>query len=194
MELAIWIVGWSLGSPDRFRIWVVGLAGFWPGLLGDWQSNFPLQPVTMFATYWLIHSGPGHLLGNLGVLAWFGISIGPRLRRRETWEIWIASVLGGGLAFGYLSTSYSPVIGASGGVFGLLGAFVVLDFRSSRGRTGLARAGARTAVICALIVALSILDYILRDAILAWQAHLGGFLAGAALTWAISAGSNGDRG
>ncbi|ETX13229.1 hypothetical protein OCH239_12690 [Roseivivax halodurans JCM 10272] len=143
----------------------------------------------MFLTYWLVHSGPGHLLGNLAVLTWFSLSIGPRLRRRETWEIWIISVFGGALAFGYLSTSYSPAIGASGGVFGLLGAFIVLDFRAARGRSGLARAGARTAGICALIVMLSFLDYLLRDAILAWQAHLGGFFAGAALTWAILARS-----
>ena len=38
-------------------MWLIEYLGFWPGLMGDWQSNFRLQPVTMFATYWVVHGG-----------------------------------------------------------------------------------------------------------------------------------------
>ena len=181
VESAIWILGLATGNPARLRMTLIHLAGFWPGLLGNWQPNFPFQPVTMFFSYWMIHAGPGHLAGNLAVLAWFAYRIGPALRPIETCEIWGASVLGGAAAFGLLAPSYAPMIGASGGVFGLLGSFVVIDFRIARSRQNLASASMRTLAVCTALIALSILDYVLRDAVLAWQAHMGGFLTGAAI-------------
>lgn len=185
VELAVQGFGLAAGNSGRLRSLAVGFFGFWPGLLGDWQSNFRLQPLTMFATYWLVHAGPAHLFGNLAIIGWFGLRVGPRLERTKSWEIWAVSVLGGGVAFGLLGPGYSPMIGASGGLFGLLGAFVVLDYREAHGLDGAARAARRTALICAAIAGLSVLDYILRDAVLAWQAHLGGFIAGAALAAAL---------
>ncbi len=185
VEAALWLLGLWTGSPGRLRVWATGLAGFWPGLLGDWQPNYPFQPVVMFATYWLIHAGPGHLAGNLAVLGWFAWRTGPELRPVETLEIWMASVLGGAVAFGVMSESISPMIGASGGVFGLLGCHVALDHGTTRTDVGARAAWRRTALICAAILALSAVDFVLRDAVLAWQAHLGGFLTGALLTWTI---------
>lgn len=182
VEAAIWSVGAATGSPGRLRLWLIQYAGFWPGLMGDWQSNFRLQPVTMFATYWIVHGGLLHLLGNLGALIWLGVRLVPDLRPLDTCGIWVASVLGGAVAFALLHSGPSPMIGASGGVFGLLGAWTVLDHRETR--RGSSRRGAllRTAAICGAVLALSVLDVVLRQAALAWQAHLGGFLAGAALT------------
>lgn len=191
IEVALWVGGLWIGSPERLRVWVVGLAGFWPGLLGDWQANFRFQPVAMFATYWLVHAGPAHLIGNLAVLGWFALRTGPALRRSEMLEIWMASVLGGAVAFGVLSQSISPMIGASGGVFGLLGAYVVLEHGATRAVSGAGAAFRRTGLICAAILGLSLVDFILRDAVLAWQAHLGGFLTGGLLTWTI--GPRGPR-
>lgn len=185
IEATIWGVGTWIGSVDRLRLWVVSGAGFWTGLLGDWQANFPGQPVTMFATYWLIHSGPTHLLGNLLMIFWFARRIGPDLRPVEMLEIWLASILGGAIMFGLLSQSCSPMIGASGGVFGLLGAFVVIAHAEVRHASSRRAAILQTVALCVGIMALSLVDFTLRNAVLAWQTHLGGFLAGAIVTWTI---------
>lgn len=183
VEAGVWIMGLYSGSEDRARLWMVTWLGFWPGILGDWQANFRLQPFTMFASYWLIHASPGHLLGNLLVIGWFGARIGPDLRRSEMAEIWLGSVLGGAIAFGVLSQSISPMIGASGGVFGLLGAYVAIDHAERRRDRGRRAAAMRTGLLCAVILALSLVDFTLRDAVLAWQAHLGGFVTGLILSW-----------
>ena len=186
VEAAIWGLGFWTGSLDRARAVVVNWAGFWPGVLGGWDPTFRLQPLTMFFTYWLVHSGPIHLLGNLSVMAWFAVRIGPDLDRSQTLQIWMASILGGAVAFGALSQSLTPMVGASGGVFGLLGAYTVID-HAERARDGGSRAaGIRTALVCAGILILSLIDFVLRDALLAWQAHLGGFVAGAVLTRALA--------
>lgn len=181
VEIAIWIAGQTTGAPGRLRLWLIEYLGFWPGLMGDWQSNFRLQPVTMFATYWVVHGGLVHLLGNLGGLVWLGARLAPDLRPLETCEIWAASVMGGAIVFALLHTGSAAMIGASGGVFGLLGAWAVFDHRETRRRTSLRRAALRSAGICIAVLLLSVLDAALRQSALAWQAHLGGFLAGAAL-------------
>lgn len=189
VEAAIWILGPSMGGEARLRGTLITHAGFWPGLLGDWQANFPLQPVSMFATYWLLHAGPAHLAGNLAVIAWFAVRAGPDLRRTESVEIWMASVLGGGIAFGILSRSIQPMIGASGGVFGLLGAYLALDHAATRAADGARRAALRSGAICGVLLVLSVVDFALRGGVLAWQAHLGGFVTGAVLTVALGAGA-----
>lgn len=188
-EVAVWLLGGAAGSEASARLWLVGRLGFWPGLLGDWQSNFRLQPITMFATYWLIHAGPIHLAGNIALIGWFARQIGPALRPSETVEIWVGSVLGGGIAFGALSHSFSPMIGASGGAFGLLGAYVAIDHVDSLRTRGVRYARIRTGIICIVILTLSLVDFTLRDAVLAWQAHLGGFVTGLVLTLATGAAS-----
>lgn len=185
VEAAIWIVGLATGSPGRLRMWLIQYAGFWPGLMGDWQSNFRLQPVSMFATYWIVHGGLVHLLGNLGGLAWLAPRLSSDLTLLETCEVWVASVMGGAIAFALLHHGPTPMIGASGGVFGFLGAFAVIDHRAARRRTTARQASLRTAMICLAILVLSLLDLALRQAALAWQAHLGGFLAGVVLTATI---------
>lgn len=185
IEVGIWACGLWTGSPARIRAAAVTWIGFWPGILDDWQANFRLQPVTMFGTYWLIHAGPAHLIGNLAIMGWFSWRIGPYLRPAETLEIWLASVLGGAVVFGFLSQSISPMIGASGGVFGLLGAVVVIDNAMRRCDFGVRSARLRTVFICVGLFALSLVDFTLRNAVLAWQAHLGGFLIGVALTAAL---------
>ncbi len=185
VEAAIQIAGLWTGMPDRVRLWAVTWAGFWPGLLGDWQPNFPLQPLAMFATYWIVHAGLAHLFGNVAAVLWFSWRIGPDLRPMQTLEIWLGSVLGGAITFGFLSESISPMIGASGGVFGLCGAFVILDHYERRQMSGARAAIFRTALICTAILVLSQIDLALRDAVLAWQAHLGGFIVGALLTFLI---------
>ncbi|HEY7885115.1 MAG TPA: rhomboid family intramembrane serine protease [Cellvibrionaceae bacterium] len=87
-------------------LWWVGLAGY-PFLHGDWL----------------------HLLGNLYFLLVFGRNIECAFGRRRMLWLFLFSSMAGGLLHTLFSTS--GLIGASGGVFGLL-VFYVLQFPQAR--------------------------------------------------------------
>lgn len=178
VEVSVWVSGVAGGPLPRHA--AIDLLGFWPYRLGRGWPGDP-RAVTMFATYWLIHAGPAHFLGNVAILVWAHGSVSRALAPGAQCEIWAASVLGGAVVYSLLRADLAPMIGASGGVFGLLGAMIVLHHRQARAR-GLRRAALRTGALCLGLALLSVADYILRDAVLAWQAHLGGFVAGAFLT------------
>ena len=52
----------------RFRSLVYEYGGFWPGLLQNWQPNFPFQTGAMFLTYGFLHAGLWHLGLNMVTL------------------------------------------------------------------------------------------------------------------------------
>lgn len=148
---------------------------FWPGLLYSWQPNFNGQPVTMFASYAFLHGGPGHLAGNMITLFALGAVAVERVGQARTLAIYALSALGGAALFGLMTASPQPMVGASGALFGLAGAwqFWVYDDTPDR-RQRLLHLG-RAAL---LLVLLNVLLWWLMDGRLAWQTHLGGFLCG----------------
>lgn len=175
VELAI-LAATALTAGLDVRYWTVARLGFWPGLLDGWQA----QTVWMFLTYWLVHTGPVHLVGNLAALLWIAQAISPRLWPVDVCNIWLASVIGGGVAFGLIGNDSASVVGASGGIFGLIGALIVLGYRyTDRTPAKLRRAGRRAALVGIALVALSVADLLVRGPVMAWEAHLGGLLAGA---------------
>jgi membrane associated rhomboid family serine protease len=196
----IWLVAGLLTLPEAvllgadqgfwgsaaWRSLVYSWGAFWPGLLHGWQPNFALQPLTMFLTCGALHAGPGHLLGNLGALAWLGTAVQHQFGRTGFWLIWAAGWLGGGAGFGLLSRQATPMVGASGALFGLAAAWLVWGMRDARA-AGLPRAriAARATVAAAGLALLNLASWWLQDGHLAWQAHLGGMLAGAALATAL---------
>ena len=149
-------------------------AGFWTGLLHDWRPNWPGQPAAMFATYAFLHAGPGHLLGNMGALAWLGAAVGRALGGARLLAVWILCAAAGGLGFALLWPVPQPMVGASGALFGLLGAEAALRHRLAPSRR-------RLAGMVVLFVGLNLASYWIEGGRVAWQAHLGGFLAGLAL-------------
>jgi membrane associated rhomboid family serine protease len=159
-----------LGSPV-WRPFAYQYGGFWSGLLRDWTPNYPLQAVAMFATYPWLHAGPGHLLGNMAVLAVVGRHLEKLFGSRRFLIVYALSALAGGGAFGLLSTSPAPMVGASGALFGLAAAALRLDWMSRRSRLGLAGA------LVGLLL-LNLASWILTSGHVAWQTHLGGCVAG----------------
>lgn len=164
--------GW-IGSP-RWRNVALAYGAFWAGLLHSWQPNFPGQPVAMFLTYSWLHAGAMHLLGNIAVLGWVGPMVIHRMGRLGFVLIWTLSTLGGGALFGMMSASFSPMVGASGALFGLMGAMVLSNYRADRDLV-------RALAVSAGLVALNLLTLILQGGVLAWQTHLGGYLTGLAV-------------
>ncbi|MEZ5776823.1 MAG: rhomboid family intramembrane serine protease [Paracoccaceae bacterium] len=167
-DLGLW------GHPD-WRGIAIEYGGFWSGLLGNWRPNFAAQPWTMFLSYGFLHAGFWHLALNLLTL----LSLGPPLVRRmgalRFIVLYLAAQVGGGLAFAAVSSAAIPMIGASGALFGLAGAWLALDYNR---RLDLRQPIWPVIRVCLWLIALNLIMWWALARLLAWETHLGGFLAG----------------
>ena len=94
-------------------------------------------------------------------------------------SLFTISVLGGSLAHLILGFPSGPaLIGASGGVCGLLGALVLKE-EGSGARILSARFLTVLGVFAAVNLAVAVMGPSLLGFRMSWQAHIGGFLAGA---------------
>jgi len=91
--------------------------------------------------------------------------------------------LGGGLGFGLLNHGAAPMIGASGAIFGLAGALTVWD-AGRRRRAGL---WSRAPLIMLGLAGLNLVIWVMQAGNLAWETHLGGFVAGGLAAWGFAA-------
>ncbi len=162
-------------DTPRFRSLAYETFGFWPGLLEDWRPNYPGQPVTMFLTYGFFHSGPIHLVVNMITLVSLGRVLLDRIAPWQFCLLYSVSILGGAAGFALLSDSYRPMVGASGALFGLAGAILAWEYVDRFTFRERLWPVARAAL---LLVGLNIALYYAMDRLLAWEAHLGGFVAG----------------
>lgn len=172
-DLGLW------GTP-QWRGLAYAWGGFWPGLLHDWQPNYPLQPLMMFVTYGFLHTGLSHLIVNMITLAALGRLAADRLGQGGFLALYGLSLLGGGVGFGLLTNTTIPMVGASGALFGLAGAWLVWELLERR-RAALGLWPLGQAPIW--FVVLNIILWWVTAGQLAWQTHLGGLLAGAAGAW-----------
>lgn len=178
-ELVLVLADLGVIGSTRWRPLAYQYGGFWAGLLHGWRPNFAAQPATMFLSHAFLHAGPGHMIGNLGALLAVGPVVLGRFGTRGLLAIYAAAVLGGGLAFGLMSASPAPMVGASGGIFGLVGAWTWMQ-GSDRARDGAGPGAvmARGLGIMAGLALLNLAMWLLAGGVLAWETHLGGFLAG----------------
>jgi rhomboid protease GluP len=160
-------LGWW-GQP-YWRAQAYDLGALWPRILFGESGLYPLQSLTMFVSYGFLHAGVLHLAGNMTALAALGQVAVRRFGARRFLGILLVSAMSGGVAFVLLAPDSGPMVGASGALFGLVGALL------PRRATALAR------VVGGLVV-MNLVLWILSAGLLAWQAHLGGFVAGLALT------------
>ena len=163
------------GSPS-WRWVVVAYGAFWQPLLsGEAAPLYAGQRLLMFITHAFLHGGIGHLALNSVVLLSLGKLAAARIGARKTLFVLFLSAVAGGLAFGILSSTDIPMIGASGAVFGLLGLWQAWDV-SVRQRSGLPLKPVMMAI--GALVAANVVFFVVLNGGLAWQAHLGGWLAG----------------
>ncbi len=162
------------GMP-RFRSVVYEYGGFWSGLLKDWGPNYVAQPWLMFVTYGFLHAGLLHLGLNMVTLVSLAMPIAERVGSKSLILLYCASILGGGLGFALLSDSFRPMVGASGALFGLAGAILAWDYVDRYTLHERLWPVARAILLLAL---LNVALYYAMDRLLAWEAHLGGFVMG----------------
>jgi membrane associated rhomboid family serine protease len=157
-----------------------------PSLAVDWgmlsRASVNGQPAGVAAGQWyrLVTSAFLPPTGGLGLVdiafnLWALLFVGPPMERQlggvRFIAVYLASAIGGSVAFYFLAPQNELALGASGAIFGLFGAWLVIARRL--------RLDAR--VIVFLIVVNLALDFAGRHYI-AWQAHVGGLITGALLT------------
>ena len=162
-------------GPARLRSLIYEYGGFWVGLLRAWTPNYPAQPYTMFVTYGFLHAGLSHLLTNMVVLWVLGLRVLDRVGTRGFWLLYVGSLLGGAVGFAVLASVLAPMVGASGAIFGLAGGLLAWAYVD---RYTLQEALWPIAQIALLLLVLNIVMWWARDGQVAWETHLGGFVAG----------------
>ncbi|MGO9079400.1 MAG: rhomboid family intramembrane serine protease [Streptosporangiaceae bacterium] len=180
-------VTWALVAVNVL-LWLVELAH---QNLGDDWAMFGYG-VASGQWYRLITSAflPPPGLGNWGPLdiifnMYALILVGPALERAlgaaRFLSVYLVSALGGSVMFYYLAPPGTAALGASGAIFGLFGAWFVLARRM--------RVDARQIVF--LIGINLVFSFTISG--IAWQAHVGGLLAGGLLTAAYAYAPRANR-
>jgi membrane associated rhomboid family serine protease len=117
--------------------------------------------------------GPAHIIFNMWALAVVGPALEQMLGRARFLAVYLASALAGSVVFYVVAPPGATALGASGAIFGLFGAWFVVARRL--------RADSRQVV---MLIAINLaISFVIPH--IAWQAHVGGLVAGAALTAAF---------
>jgi membrane associated rhomboid family serine protease len=148
---------------------IMFLTGGPNGLVGRYLVYFPpltlVEPWRVF-TSMFAHANFFHILFNMYALYLFGTQLEYLLGRGRFLALYFLSGIGGAAAVMVLSPA-TPVLGASGAIFGLFSAYFVISRRLGSNATQLL-------VVIGLNFALG---FLLPG--ISWQAHLGGAIAGA---------------
>jgi membrane associated rhomboid family serine protease len=157
------------------------------------QGPWHITDVVTLVTSLFLHGSAWHLLGNGLFLLIFGV---PAERALGSWRLLAVFLVGGALANGLAATlideSGRVVVGASGAISAIIGAYFVLLPRASLGVVvplglWLEFVRAPAALLIGLWVALQWALTFFGDSVgaVAWWAHLGGFAAGVVLALAF---------
>jgi membrane associated rhomboid family serine protease len=150
--------------------------------LALWPLNSMLFQPWQLITYGFVHQGFGHLFFNMFALFMFGSEIERVLGARRFLIYYLVSVIGAALLqmliMPLLGREYGPMVGASGGVFGVLLAFGML-FPQRRVMLLLPPIPMKAWVFVALygVIELAMGVFATQQGV-AHFAHLGGMLAG----------------
>jgi membrane associated rhomboid family serine protease len=128
-----------------------------------------------------------HIVLNMYTLWIFGQALEPLLGRIRFLAVYLLSAFGGSVGFLLLTPTYTPgqpltaVVGASGAIFGLFGAMLVVQ----RHR------GGETRQLWVLIAINGAIGFMIPQ--IAWQAHLGGLVTGALCAAVLAYSPRGPR-
>jgi membrane associated rhomboid family serine protease len=177
-------------APETMLMAAVFDYGFVPlRFLRAFEGAAPLgDAILPLVTYMFIHVDTLHLVVNVGFLVAFASPV----ERRYGWMAFAAVFLVSGIVGGLFELipitlpagRIAPSIGASGGIFGLMGVALAAGLGDPRFRL-------RTGRIIVAMFVVNIVIGLLSEAGLTggyrigWQAHAGGFIVGIAIGWAL---------
>jgi len=168
--------GW-FGVLD-LRGLMISYGAFWdflfpPGAV--YQALFPGQSYSMLLTHAFLHAGTIHVLMNAVIFIALGKTLAVCFGLRLVMLTMLLGALSSGVAFGLLESTAAPMVGASGVVFAFIGLWLQAS-RSELKRLG--RPGRSTASVMMSLIVIHVLLHVFMGGQIAWQAHLGGFVAG----------------
>ena len=131
-----------------------------------------LSPLIAFEPWRMItsifaHANLIHLALNMYTLWIFGIALEPLLGRLRYFALFLISGFAGSVAVLLITPAGQPVLGASGAIFGMFGAFFIIQRRLG---------GNATQIL--VLVALNLAIGFIPGFNISWQAHVGGFIGG----------------
>lgn len=175
VELVLSLADFGVLGPARLRALAYDYGGFWPGLLDNWRPNFATQPYVMFVTYAFLHGGLAHLVVNMITLWSLGKVVIGRVGVKGFALLYLGALIGGAVGYALLASDVRPMVGASGALFGLIGgalAWLYVDrYTYNEGLLPVFQA-------VVMLIVLNLVLWWAMDGQLAWQTHLGGFVAG----------------
>lgn len=133
---------------------------------GSLSPLIGFEPWRMLTSVFL-HANILHIALNMYTLWIFGIVLEPMLGRARYLALFLISGFAGSLGVLLISPANQPVLGASGAIFGMFGAFFIIQ----------RRLGANATQILVL-VAINLAIGFIPGFNIAWQAHVGGFIGG----------------
>jgi membrane associated rhomboid family serine protease len=179
---------WLLSLSPEARVEATTLLGFMPGVLFGYGSigNPWVSPAGSIFTAMFLHGGFFHLAGNMLYLWIFGDNVEDRFGHGRFVAFYLICGAIAALAQALLDPrSTVPMVGASGAVSGVLGAYFMLYPRAN---VLLAMPFLLARVPALVMLALWFVGQLARSLLIepgavgvAFSAHVGGFVAGAVL-------------
>jgi membrane associated rhomboid family serine protease len=140
------------------------------GVFFDWQLLPYLvkhqQHYYDLVTSAFLHASPLHIASNMLALAFVGPAVESVLGWWRFSAVYLLSALGGSAAIYAFGDELTPTVGASGAIFGLMGALLVIAHKVHADMSGL----------LGWIGANALLTFVVPN--VSWQGHLGGFVGG----------------
>jgi membrane associated rhomboid family serine protease len=125
------------------------------------------EPWRMITTVFA-HASILHIALNMYTLWIFGTLLEPMLGRVRYLVLYLLSGLAGSVGVLLIASPTTPVVGASGAIFGMMGAFLVIQRRLGGNATQLL-----------ILVGINLVIGFIPSFGIAWQAHVGGLVGGA---------------
>ena len=161
----------QLASPSiESRFWLIGAFPPPPSVAFTGVADGEFYRLLSAA---FLHGGFLHLALNMYAIFLFGPPLEAALGRVRFSALYLVSALGGSALSFAFSNPAQPSLGASGAVFGLLGAFLVVNRKLGRDTSG----------VLVLLAINFVFGFIASG--IDWRAHLGGLIAGALCALAL---------
>jgi membrane associated rhomboid family serine protease len=137
---------------------------------GLWFPGVADGALWQLVTSMFSHVEPWHLAVNMFALWFLGPQLELAIGRVRFLALYFVSGLGGSALVFLAAAEHSRTVGASGAIFGLMGALLVIALR--------VRGNVQDILMW---IGLNFLVTVIWSSFISWQGHLGGFVSGVAL-------------
>lgn len=181
VEVALSLADAGILGDRSWRPIAILVGGFHDQVFdGRVDGLWPFHGMTMLLSHAFLHGDVMHFLLNTVILLAVGKLISGIVGPWRMLLLFAITAISGALFFGMIAQTDSPMVGASGAVFGFIGFWKQAEYRIR------VRRGMSLRPIWSMIFALTLANvavYVMLLGLVAWEAHLGGFVAGWVMSW-----------